>query len=219
MVGKSTKLHDLSELRVNYVKDELLEQNIGKEPISLFSIWMDAAKEGEIKEPNAMVLSTVNDGKPSARVVLLKGFDDNGFVFYTNYQSHKAAEIAQNANAAITFFWDALERQVRIEGTIQKVSAADSDDYFHSRPRQSQIGAWVSNQSSVIPNREVLEEKNAMLKAKFKDVEVIPRPPHWGGYLLSPTSIEFWQGRQSRLHDRIIFSLENDSWRRERLSP
>jgi pyridoxamine 5'-phosphate oxidase len=219
MVGKSTKHQDLSGLRVNYSKHELLEQNIGHEPISLFSAWMDAAKAGEIKEPNAMVLSTINNGKPSARVLLLKGFDENGFVFYTNYQSHKAEEIAQNSNAALTFFWDALERQVRIEGTIQKVLAKDSDEYFHSRPRQSQIGAWVSNQSSIIPNREVLEEKNKMLENKFKDVEVIPRPPHWGGYLLAPSSIEFWQGRQSRLHDRIYFSLENDSWKRERLSP
>jgi pyridoxamine 5'-phosphate oxidase len=219
MVGKSTKAQELSGLRVHYAKDELLEQNIGLEPLSLFYLWMEAAKSSKIKEPNAMVLSTINEGKPSARVVLLKGFDESGFSFFTNYQSHKGAEIAQNPAGALTFFWDDLERQVRIEGIITKVSAEDSDEYFHARPRQSQIGAWVSNQSSIIPNRNVLEEKNASLEVKFKDVKIIPRPPHWGGYLLTPESIEFWQGRPSRLHDRILYTRINDAWKRDRLSP
>lgn len=219
MVGKSTKPQDLSSLRIHYEKDELLEQNIGNEPLSLFSQWLDAAKASEIKEPNAMILSTINEGRPSARVVLLKGFDEKGFVFYTNYQSHKASELAQNSAAAITFFWDALERQVRIEGNITKVSSQDSDMYYHSRPRESQIGAWVSNQSSVISDRNILEEKNEMLVKKFKNVEIIPRPPHWGGYVLLPSSIEFWQGRPSRLHDRIMYTRANEAWKRDRLSP
>jgi pyridoxamine 5'-phosphate oxidase len=219
MVGKSTKPQDLSSLRIHYVKDELLEQNIGNEPLSLFSQWIDAAKASEIKEPNAMILSTINKGKPSARVVFFKGFDEKGFVFFTNYQSHKASEIAQNSAAAITFFWDTLERQVRIEGNITKVSSKDSDEYFHSRPRESQIGAWVSNQSSIVSDRTILEEKNDMLAKKFEKVEVIPRPPHWGGYVLLPSSIEFWQGRPSRLHDRILYTWVNDAWKRDRLSP
>lgn len=219
MVGKSTKQNNLSDLRVNYDRDELLEQNIGSEPFSLFSDWMEAAKSGEIKEPNAMVLSTIRDKKPTARVVLLKGFDKKGFVFFTNYQSHKGIELEKNPNAAMTFFWDALQRQVRIEGIIEKVSAEESDEYYHSRPKLSQIGAWVSHQSSVIENRAILEEKNAQLEEKFKNVNPIPRPSHWGGYRLKPIEIEFWQGRQNRLHDRILFSKTENTWKRARLSP
>jgi len=210
---------NLASLRINYNKGELLEQNIGTEPFALFKLWMEDAQATEIKEPNAMVLSTVKEGKPSARVVLLKGFDENGFIFYTNYNSHKGLEMAAKPFAGLTFFWDDLERQVRIEGEIKKTSAKESDEYFHSRPRQSQIGAWVSIQSSVILNREILEENELALQAKFKDTEVIPRPTHWGGYTLEPTSIEFWQGRPSRLHDRIRYTLENNTWNRERLSP
>ena len=219
MVGKSTKQNNLSDLRVNYDRDELLEQNIGSEPFSLFSDWMEAAKSGEIKEPNAMVLSTIRDEKPTARVVLLKGFDEKGFVFFTNYQSHKGIELEKNPNAAMTFFWDALQRQVRIEGIIEKVSEEESDQYFHSRPILSQIGAWVSNQSTVIKDRTVLEEKNAHLEKKYKNANPIPRPPHWGGYRLKPIEIEFWQGRQNRLHDRILFSKKENSWQTDRLSP
>ncbi|AWV98214.1 pyridoxamine 5'-phosphate oxidase [Arcticibacterium luteifluviistationis] len=219
MVGKSTKENNLSGLRVNYDRGELLEQNIGSEPISLFSEWMEAAKSGEIKEPNAMVLSTIRDEKPTARVVLLKGFDEKGFIFFTNYQSHKGIQLEKNPNGAITFFWDALQRQVRIEGIIEKVSEEESDEYYHSRPKASQIGAWVSKQSTVIENRDILEEKNTHFEEKYKDVTPIPRPPHWGGYILKPTSIEFWQGRQSRLHDRILFSKQENSWQSERLSP
>ncbi|WP_341224474.1 pyridoxamine 5'-phosphate oxidase [uncultured Arcticibacterium sp.] len=219
MVGKSTKQNNLSGLRVNYNRDELLEQNIGSEPFSLFFDWMEAAKSGEIKEPNAMVLSTIRNEKPTARVVLLKGFDENGFVFFTNYQSHKGTELENNPNAAMTFFWDALQRQVRIEGVIEKVSEEESDEYYHSRPILSQIGAWVSNQSTVIKDRTVLEEKNAQLEEKYKNVNPIPRPPHWGGYRLKPTHIEFWQGRQNRLHDRILFSKKENNWQSERLSP
>ncbi|MCL4143543.1 UNVERIFIED_CONTAM: hypothetical protein GTU68_060130 [Idotea baltica] len=180
---------------------------------------MESAKSGEIKEPNAMVLSTIQDEKPTARVLLLKGFDEKGFVFFTNYQSHKGIQMEKNPNAAITFFWDALQRQVRIEGIIEKVSGEESDEYFHSRPKLSQVGAWVSHQSSVIENREVLEEKNNELTEKYKDTEIIPRPPHWGGYRLKATSIEFWQGRQNRLHDRILFTKTEKDWKRERLSP
>ena len=210
---------NLASLRINYKKGELLEQNIGTEPFALFQLWLEDAKASEIKEPNAMVLSTIKEGKPSARVVLLKGFDINGFVFYTNYNSHKGSEMAKKPFASLTFFWDALERQVRIEGIIRKTSAKESDAYFHSRPRQSQIGAWVSEQSSVLSDREILEERNLALEAKFKETQIIPRPAHWGGYILEPTTIEFWQGRPSRLHDRIRYRLGKLDWERERLSP
>jgi pyridoxamine 5'-phosphate oxidase len=210
---------NLASLRINYNKGELLEQNIGKEPFALFQLWMEDAKKSEIKEPNAMVLSTIKEGKPSARVVLLKGFDSKGFIFYTNYNSHKGLEMAAEPFAGLTFFWDVLERQVRIEGKIRKIPAKESDEYFHSRPRESQIGAWVSIQSSILENREILDEAHQSFQAKFKETEIIPRPAHWGGYILEPTSIEFWQGRPSRLHDRIRYIIENNNWKRERLSP
>lgn len=213
-----SKKTNVASLRQNYTRNELIEENVLKNPFSQFDKWFKEAIDAEILEPNAMCVSTVSNGKPSSRIVLLKGFDENGFVFFTNYQSHKGIEIEQNKAVAINFFWAELERQVRIEGEIEKVSEAESVEYFHSRPVGSQIGAWVSEQSKVIPNRQVLEEKQVELENKFKD-SIIPKPPHWGGYRVKPNSIEFWQGRPSRLHDRLLFTKVGDDWKIERLSP
>lgn len=210
---------DISNLRINYQRFELKEDNIPDSPLVLFNSWFQDAVNGNIKEPNAMVLSTVSDSKPHARVVLLKGLTENGFEFYTNYLSNKGKQLAENPFAALTFFYDHLERQIRIEGQIQKLDAQTSDNYYWSRPRASQIGAWVSAQSSVIESREVLAEKQVELEEKFKDLEVIPRPEHWGGFVLIPNSIEFWQGRPSRLHDRLLYEKHEDSWKTSRLSP
>ncbi len=210
---------EIAALRENYIKGTLNVRDVSLSPIEQFQIWFDEAISSELLEPNAFVLSTVsNESKPSARIVLLKGLD-NGFKFYTNYLSRKGTELIENSNACITFFWAELERQVRIEGLTEKTSEEDSDAYFQSRPRGSQIGAWTSNQSMVIENREILEDREKYLITKFGD-NPIPRPPHWGGYRLVPTYIEFWQGRPSRLHDRIAYtSSENGEWKIERLSP
>jgi pyridoxamine 5'-phosphate oxidase len=210
---------ELAALRENYTKGSLDVKDVANTPIEQFQEWFDEAVAGQLLEPNAFLLSTVShENKPSTRVLLLKGLD-HGFTFYTNYLSRKGTELAENPNACITFFWAELERQVRIEGLIEKVSAEESDVYFHSRPRGSQIGAWVSNQSMVIEHREILEEREKHIIEKFGD-QPIPRPPHWGGYRLVPNYIEFWQGRPSRLHDRIAYTLlENEDWKIERLSP
>ena len=210
---------DISNFRVNYDKFELNELNLPKSPHTMFQMWFEDAINVGIKEPNALVLSTLLDNKPHARVVLLKGQSEKGFEFYTNYHSHKAQQLAACPFAAITFFYDILERQIRIEGKVKKLSPEESDAYFWSRPRGSQIGAWVSNQSQTIPSREILEENVQHFESKFKDLEVIPRPEHWGGYVLVPEEIEFWQGRPSRLHDRILYSKTDDSWKISRLSP
>ena len=210
---------EIAALRENYTKGSLDVEDASSSPIEQFQIWFDEAVSSQLLEPNALLLSTVsNQGKPSARIVLLKGLD-NGFKFYTNYLSRKGTEVTENPNACITFFWAELERQVRIEGLMEKVSAEESDEYFQSRPKGSQIGAWTSNQSMVIENREILEDREKYLITKFGD-NPIPRPPHWGGYRLVPTYIEFWQGRPSRLHDRIAYTmLEDGDWKIERLSP
>ena len=210
---------DISNLRINYERFDLTEENVPLNPFELFGLWFNDALSGGIKEPNAMVLSTISENKPHARVVLLKGYTTEGFEFYTNYHSHKGSELNENPNAALTFFYDALERQIRIEGKTEKLNPETSDAYFWSRPRGSQIGAWVSNQSETITSRDFLEERLAHFEEKFKETEVIPRPEHWGGYLLQPESIEFWQGRPSRLHDRLLYQKTENSWKIGRLSP
>ena len=210
---------DIAALRENYTKGSLDVLDVSLLPLEQFQKWFDEAVLSDLLEPNALLLSTVSkEGKPSARIVLLKGLD-NGFKFYTNYLSRKGSELMENPSACITFFWAELERQVRIEGKIEKLSSEESDTYFQSRPKGSQIGAWTSNQSMVIENREVLVEREKYLIEKFGN-NPIPRPPHWGGYRLVPTYVEFWQGRPSRLHDRIAYTLvENGAWKIERLSP
>ncbi len=210
---------DISNLRIHYEKSELSEENAPASPLELFHTWFADALQGGIREPNAMILSTVSANKPHARVVLLKGASAEGFEFYTNYNSHKGAQLAESPYAALTFFYDLLERQIRIEGVVRKLPAEQSDAYFHSRPRGSQIGAWVSHQSQPISSQQELEEKKEFYENKFRDTEVIPRPEHWGGYLLQPESVEFWQGRPNRLHDRLLYTREGDGWGISRLSP
>jgi len=210
---------NLQDLRQEYRAAELAETDVESNPILQFKKWFTEAVDAKLFEPNVMTLATANaSGKPSARILLLKGFDEDGFVFFTNYNSDKGKDLAENPQASLVFFWPELERQVRIDGLVNKIAAEDSTAYFHSRPVGSQIGATASPQSSVIPNREVLEEKVKQLTAEFEGKE-IPRPLHWGGYLLSPTHIEFWQGRPSRLHDRINYHFVEGSWIINRLAP
>jgi pyridoxamine 5'-phosphate oxidase len=213
------KKTDIASLRLSYSQNELLEKNVLPNPFKQFGNWFDEALNAQVLEPNAMHASTISNGKPHGRIVLLKGFDENGFVFFTNYESNKGKQIEENNFASLTFFWGDLERQVRIEGKIEKVSAEESDEYHHSRPRGSQIGAWVSNQSSVIEGRKVLEDRLLALEKQFENTDVIPRPPHWGGYRVIADKIEFWQGRPNRLHDRILYSKLANEWKIERLSP
>ena len=211
---------NVADLRKDYQFQGLSETDADRNPFKQFQLWFDQALAAQLPEPNAMTVATVTkSGKPRARVVLLKNFDERGFVFYTNYHSHKGQELADNPQAAIAFWWAELERQVRIEGRVLKVSDRESDEYFHSRPFNSRLGAWASEQSQVIESREVLEQSLQDLKTKYENQD-IPRPPHWGGFRVIPTAIEFWQGRPSRLHDRLLYSLLDDgSWQIERLSP
>ena len=197
----------------------LNESDVDPNPLKQFEVWYGEALASGVPEADAMTLATATtDGAPDARIVLLKSFDGRGFVFFTNYQSRKAQELAANGRACLLFYWLPLKRQVRIEGTVEKVSAAESDDYFHTRPWGSKLGAWASDQSRVITSREDLEKRFAEFELEFADN--VPRPPHWGGYRLAPTAIEFWQGRDNRLHDRIRYRLQQDkSWRIERLAP
>jgi len=209
----------IQSLRQDYRSAELAESDVDQNPFTQFGNWFKDALTAQLFEPNVMTLATADlSGKPSARILLLKGFDENGFVFFTNYESSKGREMRENPQAAMVFFWAELERQVRIEGLITKVDEHVSTDYFHSRPKGSQIGATASTQSSIIPNREGLEERVKELTAEYKEKEV-PRPANWGGYLLEPTCIEFWQGRSSRLHDRIVYKLVDGSWIISRLAP
>jgi pyridoxamine 5'-phosphate oxidase len=207
--------------RKEYEQAALDEASIEPDPIRQFAAWYDAAVAAGVPEPEAMTLSTATpDGRPSARVVLLRGFDERGFCFFTNYESHKGRELAANPQAALTFHWAALERQVRIEGRAAQTTAAESDAYFTSRPSSSRIGAWSSPQSRVIADRAALEELFARFRAEHPDDTAIPRPAHWGGFRLVPERIEFWQGRPSRLHDRLRFRRDSGgAWLLERLAP
>lgn len=211
---------NVTSFRKEYHLARLSEESAGFDPYALFSQWFEAAGTSGIHEPNAMVLATATpDGHPSARVVLMKGFDSRGFTFFTNYESHKGRELAVNPFAAIVFWWEPLERQVRIEGRVSKVTAAESDEYFYSRPLGSRIGAWVSQQSRVIPDRTALDQRYAETQAEYSESHP-DRPPFWGGYRLMPATFEFWQGGPNRLHDRLRFSRQPDGvWQRERLSP
>ncbi|MBV9386471.1 MAG: pyridoxamine 5'-phosphate oxidase [Chroococcidiopsidaceae cyanobacterium CP_BM_ER_R8_30] len=210
----------VADIRKDYTLQGLSEADADPNPFQQFSKWFNQALQAQLPEPNAMTVATVTpDGKPRARMVLLKNFDTSGFVFYTNYKSQKGQELAGNPQAALVFWWAELERQVRIEGYVEKVSTQESDEYFHSRPKNSRLGAWVSNQSQVIENREVLEARLQELQAQYEHQDV-PRPPHWGGFRVVPAVIEFWQGRPSRLHDRLQYvRVSETDWVIERLSP
>ncbi len=210
--------NDISQLRKSYERAELSEDASHADPLLQFGQWLDEAIAGAVPEPNAMTLATVAGNlRPSTRVVLIKGYDARGIVWYTNYDSRKGHELAGNPWAALQFHWVELERQVRIEGRVEKVSAEDSDAYFHSRPLDSRIGAWASPQSEVIRGRAVLVANAAKYSAQF--LLNPPRPPHWGGLRLVPDQWQFWQGRKSRLHDRLRYTQQGDGWLRERLAP
>ncbi len=209
----------IADLRLDYKLAALNEADVDPDPLRQFEKWFLQALASELKEPNAMTLATVDSQcRPDARIVLLKGFDEQGFVFYTNYESQKGRELAGNPNAALVFYWAELERQIRITGTVLKVTREDSGAYFRTRPVASRLGASISRQSSVISGREFLESEMARLTAEYSDGEV-PLPDFWGGYRVKPGCFEFWQGRRSRLHDRIRYWPEGESWRIERLSP
>ncbi|WOD10427.1 pyridoxamine 5'-phosphate oxidase [Pseudomonas sp. NyZ704] len=210
---------ELADLRRDYTRDGLLESQAPAEPLSLFATWFEQAVEIESTEANAMMLATVDDaGQPHLRTLLLKGMDDRGFVFFTNYQSAKGQQLQSHPQAAMTFWWHDLERQVRIEGTVERISDDESDAYYQSRPLGSRLGAWASPQSQVIASRDVLEKNLEQLQQRYAD-QAPERPPHWGGFRLKPELIEFWQGRPSRLHDRLSYRLLKSAWQRERLAP
>ena len=207
----------VSDLRQSYEKHVLLESQALASPFAQFALWFDEALAAKVPEPNAMTLATVDaHGQPSARIVLVKGFDERGFTFFTNYESRKGLDLQAEPRASLLFFWQPLERQVRIEGVVEKVPAEESDAYYHSRPAGSRIGAWASRQSQPI-TREELEAREQEFRARYGDAP--PRPPHWGGYRLKPTAFEFWQGRPSRLHDRLRYVADGPAWKIERLSP
>jgi pyridoxamine 5'-phosphate oxidase len=214
------KMKSLADLRQEYTAGGLSEADAGDDPLALFRRWFDQAEVAGLAEPNAFALATATpDGVPSVRFVLLKALDDRGFTFFTNYDSRKGRELAANPRAAMCFLWQPLERQVRVEGAVEVVTPAESDEYFARRPLGSRLGAWASPQSAVIPDREFLEARHAELMSKYPD-GVVPRPANWGGYRLLPASVEFWQGRPSRLHDRVRFARRPDgTWLRERLAP
>ncbi len=210
----------IAELRKDYTLEGLNEDQVSPNPFKQFTVWFNQALSAQLPEPNAMTVATATpDGKPSARIVLLKDFDERGFVFYTNYLSHKGLELTNNPQAALVFWWAQLERQVRISGTVEQVSADESDKYFYSRPLNSRLGAWASEQSQAIASRNILEQRLQELQLKYENQDV-PRPPHWGGWRVIPEEIEFWQGRPSRLHDRLRYTLvDSGNWQIERLSP
>ncbi len=208
----------LRDIRKQYQYAALTEEHASQNPFSQFDNWLSAAVNSEEAEPTAMVLSTVDaDMQPHSRVVLLKEFTENGFVFFTNYEGNKSKEIASNAKVALLFFWQGQERQVRITGVAEKIDAAASDEYFYSRPVESRIGAWASPQSQPIERYDILAQRFDAFKKQFG--ENIPRPPHWGGFVVKPDTFEFWQGRPSRLHDRLFYTQQNNEWKMERLAP
>ena len=210
----------INGLRNDFSLQTLDETLVNKDPVLQFAAWFKEAVEAKIPDPNAMVISTVSlEGKPTSRVVLLRNFNEKGFTFYTNYNSKKGKDISANPNVCLNFFWPQLERQLRVDGTAVMQTAAESDLYFNSRPKESKLGAWASPQSEKVSSRKEIDEKLAEITAKFNEKE-ISRPPFWGGYTIKPTSVEFWQGRPNRLHDRILYTLLNDdSWKIERLAP
>jgi len=214
-------LVDIAALRQNYALHTLSESDVASDPFEQFRTWFHEAVNSQLPEPNAFILATAGaDGRPGARTVLLKEFTRDGFVFYTNYESRKGRELLENPNAAMLFMWLELQRQVRIEGVVEKVGAAESLAYFQSRPRASQIGAWASHQSSVADSREEIERRQQEVEVRFEGFDVLPLPPFWGGYRLKPDSFEYWQGRESRLHDRIAYrKSDTDGWDISRLMP
>ena len=210
---------DASSLRKEYKSAGLDKADVHHDPVVQFQVWFQDAIHAGLHEPNAMILATATgDGKPSARTVLLKGYDERGFVFYTNYEGRKAGELDANPACALLFYWGELERQVRIEGCASRISNEESDAYFASRPRGSRLGAWASEQSRPVEDRTVLEERVRDLEAEYEG-RGVPRPPFWGGYRVEPDTIEFWQGRENRLHDRLVYSRVGDDWRIDRLQP
>ncbi len=215
-----TSNSSVADLRRDYRLQSLSESDVDLDPIRQFARWWEEVLAAEISEPNGMTLATVTpEGKPAARIVLLKGFDHRGFTFFSNYTSHKGEQLTAHPYAALVFWWDPLERQVRIEGPVERMDAGESDEYFHSRPKGSRLGAWASNQSQVIAGREALEHRQQELEQQYQDMDRIPRPPHWGGYRVIPIQMEFWQGRSSRLHDRICYTQQADGWLIQRLAP
>jgi pyridoxamine 5'-phosphate oxidase len=217
--GKSLR-QLVANFRNEYISNGINESELKDNPIDQFEVWLNEAVKNKLREPNAMFLATATpDGKPSGRVVLLKGFDERGFIFYTNYGSRKAIELDKNNAASLTFLWLEIYKQVRVEGTVQRISDKESDQYFNSRPRESQIGAWASDQSQPIANRDVLEREMEALEKQFEG-KPIPRPENWGGFCVKPQQIEFWLGRANRLHDRILYQRSDDNiWTKQRLSP
>jgi pyridoxamine 5'-phosphate oxidase len=214
-----TSSEDLARVRKEYSRHSLDELDVDLNPFVQFQQWFAQAIKAELPEPSAMALATATpDGRPSARMVLLKGFDERGFVFYTNYEGRKSVELAANPQAAVLFFWVELERQVRIEGTVEKTSKQESEEYFKTRPLDSRLSAWASKQSSIIPSRSFLEQKMSDLELRYGNRE-IALPPFWGGFRIQPQVFEFWQGRENRLHDRVRYMLQGGVWHIERLSP